>query len=228
LFVHAVIFSQDPDETALISFVLQRVGLTVGRVRDLDRVLQAEGRQPLALIVLVAVDQEVVTQVRRIRAQLQVPLVVVGENLEESVQTLLLDSGADLVVLRPFSARLLIAQVRAVLRRAGSHPFFTSPPLTIGGLTLDPTTRTFQVERQPPKRLTRLEFRLLHTLMLHRGQVLPAEVLVEHVWGYAGEGERDLVRGLVSRLRSKVEPDPREPRYVLTVPGVGYTFEPQD
>lgn len=225
--MHALILSQDPDETAIISFVLQRVGLTVARARDLDRVLQMKEGHPLDLIVLVAADQEVVTQVRRIRAHVQVPLVVIGEGIGEAVHTLLLDSGADLVVQRPYSSRLLIAQVRAALRRAGGHPFFTAPPLTIGGLTLDPTTRTFQVEHRPPKRLTRLEFRLLHTLMLHHGQVLPAEVLVEHVWGYAGEGERDLVRGLVSRLRSKVEPDPREPRYVLTVPGVGYVFEPQ-
>ena len=67
---------------------------------------------------------------------------------------------------------------------------------------------------------------MLHTLMLHHGQVLPAETLVENVWGYGGEGERDLVRGLVSRLRAKIEPHPHEPQYVLTVPSVGYVFDP--
>jgi DNA-binding response OmpR family regulator len=76
------------------------------------------------------------------------------------------------------------------------------------------------------KRLTQLEFRLLFTLMTHAGRVLPAETLVEYVWGYSGEGNRGLVRGLVQRLRSKVEPDPANPKYILTEPGLGYRFEP--
>ena len=63
-----------------------------------------------------------------------------------------------------------------------------------------------------------------HTLMIHREQVVPTETLVEHVWGYDGEGDRELVRGLVSRLRAKIEPNPRYPHYVITVPGVGYAL----
>jgi len=63
--------------------------------------------------------------------------------------------------------------------------------------------------------------------MIHKEQVLPTEVLVEQVWGFTGNGERDLVRGLIRRLRIKVEPDPRHPRYILTIPGVGYTFSPE-
>jgi DNA-binding response OmpR family regulator len=64
--------------------------------------------------------------------------------------------------------------------------------------------------------------------MTHRGQVLPAEIIVERVWGYSGRGDKELVRGLVSRLRSKIEPDPRSPQYIRTVPGVGYSFDPDD
>jgi DNA-binding response OmpR family regulator len=60
--------------------------------------------------------------------------------------------------------------------------------------------------------------------MINRGQVLPTETIVERVWGYTGQGDRDLVRGLVSRLRIKLEADPHEPKYILTVPGIGYTF----
>jgi DNA-binding response OmpR family regulator len=60
--------------------------------------------------------------------------------------------------------------------------------------------------------------------MTNRGQVIPTDVIVERVWGYAGEGERDLVRGLVSRLRRKMEPNPDQPRYIETVQGVGYRF----
>jgi DNA-binding response OmpR family regulator len=95
-------------------------------------------------------------------------------------------------------------------------------------LVLDPATRTVEVSGRPSQRLTHLEFRLLYTLMMHQGQVIPTETLVERVWGYSGQGDRDLVRGLVSRLRAKVEVDARNPQYILTIPGVGYSFKEDD
>lgn len=225
--MQALLMSQDPDESAVLSLVLQRAGLTVKRTTHVERAFEESPEPPPDLFVLVTADTSPLATVRRIRSQSQAPLLVIVDRVEESMHVVLLDSGADLVILRPFSARLLIAQVRALLRRSAGLPFFTLPTLSVADLTLDPATRTVQVGDQNPKRLTQLEFRLLYTLMMHRGQVLPAEVLVEHVWGYAGEGERDLVRGLVSRLRAKVEPQPSQPRYVLTVSGVGYTFDPQ-
>jgi DNA-binding response OmpR family regulator len=94
--------------------------------------------------------------------------------------------------------------------------------MTRGELILDPGTRSVQVESNEPKRLTQLEFRLLYTLMTHVGQIIPTESIVEQVWGFSGEGNRELVRGLVQRLRSKVEPDKRNPRYVMTEKGLGY------
>ena len=66
---------------------------------------------------------------------------------------------------------------------------------------------------------------MLYALMMHPGQVLPAELLVQHVWGYNGQGSRDLVRGLIKRLRSKIEPDPQAPIYIQTLAGVGYVFQ---
>jgi DNA-binding response OmpR family regulator len=92
---------------------------------------------------------------------------------------------------------------------------------------LDPATRTVQVADRPPHRLTHLEFRLLYTLMLHRGHIMSTENIVERVWGYTGRGDRELVRGLVRRLRAKVEPDPRSPTFIVTVPSVGYSFDPE-
>jgi two-component system response regulator RegX3 len=64
--------------------------------------------------------------------------------------------------------------------------------------------------------------------MTHRGQALTTETIVEWVWGYSGRGDKELVRGLVRRLRAKAEPEPGAPRYILTVPGVGYSFDPQE
>ena len=73
-------------------------------------------------------------------------------------------------------------------------------------------------------KLTNLESRLLHLLMSHPNQVLPSEVIVERVWGYVGNGESSLLKNVVYRLRSKLEPDPRQPAYIHTVAGEGYMF----
>ncbi len=224
----ALLISQDPDETAVLSLVLQRAGLTVTRYREVpDLAMPDDIDNPTNLIVLATAEGSPLSTVKAIRAQDQTPLLVIAEQLDESTHAVTLESGADLIVQRPFSARLLIAQTRALLRRAANLPIFTLPTLNAQDVELDPATRTVVIAKRSPKRLTQLEFRLLYTLMIHKEQVLPTEVLVEQVWGYSGEGERDLVRGLIRRLRIKVEPDPRHPRYIITVPGVGYTFSPE-
>jgi DNA-binding response OmpR family regulator len=96
--------------------------------------------------------------------------------------------------------------------------------LRVGEVSLNPGTRAVQVGVRPPRRLTPLEFRLLYTLMAYRGQTVPTQTLIERVWGYEGEGSPDLARGVVSRLRSKIEERRDEPRYILTIPGIGYVL----
>ena len=123
-------------------------------------------------------------------------------------------------------ARVLIAEIKTLMRRAAGLPVFGLPILAQSGVMMDPSSRTTQVEGGPVHRLTQLEFRLLYTLMTYAGRVIPTETLVEYVWGFSGEGNRGLVRGLVQRLRAKVEPDPAHPKYILTEAGIGYSFNP--
>lgn len=222
--MYALLIAEDSDETAILSVVLQRAGLAVATSSDLERAMQKWPEQPADIVLMALQHGEPLAQVQRARAETEAAIVLIVDSTEEDAHCALLEKGADLVVTRPFSARLLIAQMRALLRRVGGVPVFSLPSLSLSGLTLDPMTRTVQIAGQPPRRLTPLEFRLLYTLMIHRGQVIPPETIVQRVWGYSGEGDRDLVRGLVSRLRSKVETDPRNPYYVLTIPGVGYSF----
>jgi DNA-binding response OmpR family regulator len=225
--MYALLIAQNADERAVLSLSLQRAGVAVTTAQDLERAMNSWFERPADLILL-AVGGDPVDHVRRIRADTEVPVVAVVDEVSEDVHYELLERGADLVVPRPFSARLLIAQLRALLRRAGNVPLSSLPTLSQAGLTLDPAARTVQIEDHPPRRLTHLEFRLLYTLMIHPGQILPSELIVERVWGYTGQGDKELVRGLVSRLRAKLEPEPRTPRYIITLPGVGYAFEPQD
>jgi DNA-binding response OmpR family regulator len=221
--MYALLLAQNPDEKAVLSLVLQRAGLAVTTGDDLERALRIWPERPADLIML-ALGGDDPEHVRRVRAETMVPVIVMASPVDEEAHYELLEAGADLVIPRPFAARLLIAQVRALLRRAGGIPLSNLLTVSLAGLTLDPGSRIVKVADGPPRRLTHLEFRLLYTLMIHRGQVLPSETIVEQVWGYTGQGDKDLVRGLVRRLRTKVEPDPSKPRYILTVPGLGYSF----
>lgn len=222
--MRALLLAQDPDESAVLSLVLQRAGLTVSRSVNLDATIAELPTQPVDFIIIAIEGTKSLDHIRHLRGQTDVPLVAVVDNVPEGTHIALLDAGTDLVITRPFSARLLISQLRVLARRATGLPIFTLPTLTVEDLTLDPATRSVQIDNASPKRLTHLEFRLLYTLMIHREQIVPTEALVEHVWGYTGDGDRDLVRGLVSRLRAKIEPDPRRPHYIITVPGIGYAL----
>jgi DNA-binding response OmpR family regulator len=222
--MYALLLAEDLDEAAVLSLVLQRAGLTVTTSKVLSRAMETWQERPTDLVLLALSSLSPQDQVGRVRTEAHVPLVIVMDAMDEDLHYALLEMGADLVIVRPYSARLLIAQLRALMRRAGSVPLFSLPTLSLAGLTLDPATRTVDVRGRPSKRLTHLEFRLLYTLMINRGQVLPADTIVERVWGYSGRGDRELVRGLISRLRAKVEADPQHPSYILTVPGVGYSF----
>lgn len=224
--MYAMLIAQNPDERAVLSLVLQRSGVAVTMATELERAMRSWLERPADLLV-VALDGDALAHVRRIRADTEVPLVMILRPIDEDLHYDLLQAGADLILARPYSTRLLIAQVQALMRRAGSVPLFSLPTLSQDGLTLDAAARTVQVAGRSPRRLTHLEFRLLYTLMSNRGQILPVEVIVERVWGYTGQGDKELVRGLVSRLRAKVEPEPRSPRYIRTVPGVGYAFDPE-
>lgn len=225
--MYAMLIAQNADERAILSLVLQRAGLAVTTATDLERAMRSWTERPADLILL-AVSGDPLEQVRRVRAETEVPLAVIVDPVREDLHYDLLEAGADRVLARPYSGRLLIARVRGLMRRAGTVPLFSLPTLSQAGLTLDAAARTVQVTGRPPRRLTHLEFRLLYTLMSHRGQILPSDMIVERVWGYSGEGDRDLVRGLVSRLRAKVEAEPRNPQYIHTVPGVGYSFNPEE
>ncbi len=228
--MRAVLFSYNLDEGAVLHLVLQRAGFEPHRASDLPKMIREWLDRPADLVVIsFGGDVRVQTSlIESLRSQTLVPVVIIADPLIEDLQVALLESGADLIVERPYNPRYLIAQIRALMRRAAGLPFFSLPILSQSGVMIDPSARTIQVDGGEVKRLTQLEFRLLFTLMTHAGRVIPSETLVEYVWGYSGEGNRGLVRGLVQRLRTKVEPDPAAPKYILTEAGIGYRFNPND
>jgi DNA-binding response OmpR family regulator len=224
--MQAILVAHDAEEREILTFVLRHGGLAVANAPALERVAARWMQRPSDLIV-VAWDGEHETMLEAIaavRAVTQVPLLLVCDAPGETATCELLQAGADLVLARPVGTRLLAQYARTLLRRAHAVPAFRTPPLDVGRVRLDPASRTVAVSGHEPQRLTQLEYRLLYVLMSNREHVVPVEVIVERVWGYSGEGNRELVRGLVSRLRRKIEVEPDMPRIIETIPGTGYRF----
>ena len=137
-----------------------------------------------------------------------------------------LDLGADDYLRKPFSPRQLLARIRSLARRAAASPQVSSSAVVaVGPITLD-SMRHEAMRDGITMHLTPIESRLLHLLLTHAGQVLSTEVIVERVWGYS-EGETGLIKTHIRHLRQKLEPEPNAPQYIVTVPGVGYSFMAQ-
>lgn len=211
----------------LVAFTLRREGFEVIQARDGVSAMQRwEEEQPDMLILDINLPRTVppldgFEVCRRIREQSNTPIILlsVRENEDDIVQGLKL--GADDYVVKPFSPRQLVARVWAVLRRAGWTQ--SEPVHQIGDLTINFDRREVQTGADNVIQLTALESRLLDYLVLNSGRVLTYDEIIDRVWGPQG-GDRDMLRQLVRRLRSKIEPDPANPQYIETIPSLGYGF----
>ncbi len=226
----------------VLAFTMRREGFQVIRAFDGEAALRcwAEEQPDLVLLDVNLPELDGFSVCQRIREQSDTPIVLLTVRDEEDDIVHGLELGADDYITKPFSPRQLVARAQSVLRRAGK---MAAPAIRqIGDLTLDPSRRELRVAGSEVVSLTPLESRLLDYLMLNVGHVLTAEALIDHVWG-AGGGDRDMLRQLVHRLRSKIAqclaalepPAPGksadegaqregadEPVRIETIPGLGY------
>ncbi len=216
-------------ERDLFQLTLRHSGVDVASSGNLKHVLE-HWWDNWANLILLAIDDpsDIIEQVHQIRAVTQVALLIVIDPLPEAQLCAILEARADLILARPVSARVLASYVQVFLRRTESVPAFVLPVVVSDEIKLDPATRTVSISKQQPRRLTHLEFNLLYLLMTNQDQVIPTDVIVERVWGYSGKGDRELVRGLVSRLRHKLEPETSHSHFIQNIPGVGYRFSLQN
>jgi two-component system, OmpR family, alkaline phosphatase synthesis response regulator PhoP len=140
---------------------------------------------------------------------------------EEIDRVLGLELGADDYIVKPFSARELVARVRAVMRRGRAAD--PAVAITIGAVTLDPSARTCAKDGELIE-LTAKEFDLLHFLMRHPGAVVKREQIMDEVWDPHWFGPTKTLDVHISWLRKKLEEDPADPRYIKTIRGVGFRF----
>ena len=219
--IKALVVDDDRVLADVVAFTLRREGCQVLLVYDGEAALQCwEEEQPDIIILDINLPKLDGFEVcRRIREQADTPIILLTVRGEDDDIVNGLNLGADDYITKPFSPRQLVARVQAVLRRASQAP--PGPLQQIGNLTFDPSRRELRIGSSEPISLTPLEGRLVGCLMVNANRVMTIDTLIDRVWGPAG-GDRDMLRQLVHRLRSKIEPDPAHPVYIETVPGLGY------
>ncbi|MDI6694586.1 MAG: response regulator transcription factor [Anaerolineales bacterium] len=221
----ALVVDDDRVLADLVSFTLRREGFQVSQAQDGESALRRWMEDQPDIIILdvnlpkTSPPLDGFTICRKIREQSDVPIILLTVREDEDDIVYGLKVGADDYILKPFSPRQLVARVQAVLRRTARGPI--SSTLQAGKLTLDADRREARCGAQEPVSLTALECRLLEYMMLHAGHILTIQELIDHIWGPGG-GSRDMLRQLVRRLRSKIEPDPSSPVFIETIPGRGY------
>jgi DNA-binding response OmpR family regulator len=216
----------DRDMGDLLSFLLKRQGYDVVRAFDGEQAIQRwhEARLDLVLLDLHLPKRDGFEVCQQMRSETHaMALILTGSECEED-EVRGLEMGADDCLRKPFSLRRLLAHITAVMRRSShAHPEAASPVITAGPITLDPLR--LEVLRDESKvKVTPIESRLLHLLLTHTGQVLTPGIISKRIWGDDGRGNTGLLKTHMYHLRQKVEPDAKRPRYILTVPGSGYTF----
>ncbi|GAC1311748.1 MAG: response regulator transcription factor [Vulcanimicrobiaceae bacterium] len=155
---------------------------------------------------------------RQIRARSRVPIIVLSVKGGEGDIVAVLDSGADDYLVKPFRLAELRARISAVLRRAEKR---RSKRICCGDLEIDIEKRNVSVAGRPVA-LTPIEYAVLSQLAGNAGRVLTTRYLLQRVWGEQYGDEGDYVKGVIRRLRVKLEPDPAHPHYIITEPHVGY------
>src|SRR6202044_3428816 len=195
------------------------------RVIEADTALRAEietrsHKPDLLLIDLGLPDGDGLTVIRRVRAWSPVPIVVLSARAMEEQKIAALDAGADDYVTKPFSTPELLARLRAALRRdlRGAAP---AAALQFGRVRVDLARRETHANGEE-LHLTPLEYRLLACLARHLGSIVMQRQLIREVWGPERQDDSRSLRVCVKNLRAKLEPDPRQPRYLVTETGLGY------
>ncbi len=216
----------------LVEYNLRMAGYEVETAQEGLMALEmiAKGNFDLLVLDLMLPGVDGLELCKRLRqANSKVPIIMLTARGEEIDRVLGLEMGADDYVTKPFSPRELVARVRAVLRRKADEP---AAPVSIvgegelyrvGDVVLD-SGRYEVIVRNELIELTPREFELLHYLLKNLDRVVSRDQLLDGVWGYEYAGDTRLVDVHISHLRDKIEADPKNPRYIKTVRGVGYKF----
>lgn len=224
IMMKALIICSEQAESNILSAILKQANLQILPSRNLQTAFEKWEEYLPDIIILGEYDPSDLEGLAQLRSETIVPIILLTERHSESELLSALENGVDLIISKPYNPRLFGHQIERLARRFNGIPLNTLPQFKFSDLSLDPNSRMIRLGDEKTHRLSHLEFRLLYTLINNAGRVLTADELVEKVWGYTGEGDSELVRKLVWRVRGKVEADPSNPKIILTIPSLGYKF----
>jgi DNA-binding response OmpR family regulator len=210
----------------LLTYPLEREGFEVVQARDGEEALDRfrEGSFDLVVLDLALPKLDGLEVCKRLRAASTVPIIMLTARDDEVDKVLGLELGADDYITKPFSIREFRSRVRALLRRARLAPAEgTDELIEVDGVRVDLARRAVEVGDRAVE-LTYLEFELLRTLATHPGRVFSRRTLLQNLWGGSDYRDPRTIDVHIRHLREKLEADPSDPRYILTVRGVGYRF----
>jgi DNA-binding response OmpR family regulator len=221
-----LVVDDEPTITEVVSRYLERAGYDTRVAADGPEALElaGEGRPDLVVLDLMLPGMDGLEVMRRLREVDEMSVILLTAKGEASDRVIGLRLGADDYVVKPFSPAELVARVDAVLRRVDS-PAELAEPIAFDDLELDPKARRVTA-RGEEAQLTVREYELLLHFMRHPGQVFSRDQLMDAVWEYSFYTDTSTVTVHVRRLRAKIEAEPSEPRWLQTVWGVGYRFQP--
>ncbi|MFN2168155.1 MAG: response regulator transcription factor [Anaerolineae bacterium] len=225
---HILVVDDEPSIREVVSLYLKRSGYQVRTAADGQEALDMLAREDFDLVVLDLMMPKVdgLEITRQLRTDRDTPIIMLTARSEEIDRILGLELGADDYVTKPFSPQELVSRVRAVLRRVQRTEEDTGErPLVYDNLRIDPQKRLVEVSGEEVM-LTAREFDLLWVLARHPRQVFNRDQLLDRVWGLTEYIDASTITVHVRRLREKIEEDASDPRYIQTVWGVGYKFEP--
>ena len=225
---HILVVDDEPQITRVLRTALVAQGYEIRVANDGEMALEIM-KDWTPHLIITDLSMPVLNGVelcRRVRSVSNLPIIVLSVRDQERQKIEALDAGADDYITKPFSMNELLARVRANLRRA---PKTEEPAefIEAGDFRIDLATRTVTVARRELK-LTPKEFDLLLYLSQHPHRVVPHRTLLAAVWGANSTEQPEYLRVFIGQLRKKLEPDPAEPKYLLTERWVGYRFEPGD
>ncbi|SCG57659.1 two-component system, OmpR family, response regulator RegX3 [Micromonospora echinaurantiaca] len=226
---HVLIVEDDKPFAETLTLMLCGEGFAVTGAMSGTSALEQFDRRAIDIVLLEVAIPEVsgVEICRRLRQHSSVPIIMVTDRDDEIDKVVGLEVGADDYVTKPFSARELIARMRAALRRRNEPAMLTDRPLAVGCIRMDVDAYVVTVN-DARVHLPLKEFELLEVLLRNAGRVLTRPQLISLVWGTNYVGDTKALDVHIKRIRSKVEPDPSVPRYIITVRGLGYKLEYQD
>jgi DNA-binding response OmpR family regulator len=224
---YILIIDDDPLFTVSTAFSLQTAGYETATAASAEEALSQIRQRPPDIILLDIglPGMDGLEALGLIRQQVVVPIIFVTARRRELDEIVGLELGADDFITKPFDKDVLLARIKAVLRRA-SPPAAPTRAVTVGDIFIDPNSHTVQVGERLID-MSRKEFDLLLVLALDAGHVMSIAELIKRVWGDSWVGEMQTIYVHVRWLREKIEVDPGHPRRLITVKGVGYKLLPQ-